>query len=376
MIDSISEEKPNDTDKIALGVADPAFQTDPQISEALRYSIENGSTHYFAPKGFDPNILPKSISKFYSDVRGIKVNPDSEIKITHGAQEALSFSLHTSILPGDEVIVPEPTYSALIDKLSIFGAKAVFVPLIENEGWRLNIDAIKSAISSKTRMIFICNPNNPTGTCYTRREMEALASLLRENKKITILLDECYSRILYDGAKHETILADEEIRDQLFVVNSFSKTYAMTGWRLGFVISSKERVDKIKNLAFEYSGGVSYAVQYAGATALEHCSSFVDSMVLELGNRRKAMLKSLTELKNIHFDIPAGGFEVFPDFSHYGIDSMKFSEKLEVENGVSTIPGRKFGPNGEGHVRLVFCSENSERITEGVSRIGKALVTN
>ena len=361
------------SDQIAMWVADPAFPTDERIKNAFDYAVNRGCTHYFPARGFDEFALHKAVSKFYENAYGYSVDPQSEISPTHGAQEALSFSLHVRVRPGDEVIMPEPTYAAMIEKLPIFGAKMVFVPLIEDENWRLDLDAIKASINERTRMIFICNPNNPTGVVYSKKEIEELAGILRENRHVSIILDECYSRILYEGTKFHSLLGDESIRDQLFLVNSFSKSYAMTGWRLGYVIASKENIDKIKGLAFEYNGGVAYAVQYAGAVALEQCTPFVEGMVSELDKRRRVMLDSLSKIKNIRYDTPMGGFEIFPDFSSYTKNSVELASKLEQEASVKTIPGAKYGPSGEGHLRLVFCSEPSERIAEGVSRIKEYL---
>lgn len=364
------QEKPG---QIAMWVADPGFPTDRRILEAFNFAVEKGCTHYFPAEGFDENLLPKAISRFYESSRGLQVDPLTEVRITHGAQEALSFSIHTCVSPGDEVIVPEPTYSALIEKLPIFGAKAVFVPLAEEENWHLDLDRIKSSITEKTKMIFICNPNNPTGTVYTKKEIEEIAEILRENGRVSVLLDECYSRILYDGTSFSSLLEDESVRDQIFVVNSFSKAYAMTGWRLGYVISSKDRIDKIKSHAFEYNGGVSYAVQYAGAVALDQCSSSVESMIVELDKRRHVMLDRLSEIKDIRFETPQGGFELFPDFGAYSRNSVELGSKLEQQENVKTIPGIRFGPSGEGHLRLVFCAENTVRISEGIGRIRRFL---
>jgi aminotransferase len=367
MIDQAMEN--SKTEQIAMWVADPGFPTDKRIKEAFDFAVEKGCTHYFPAKGFDENILPKAIARYYENTRGAQIDPLTQVKVTHGAQEALSFSLHVSVKPGDEVIVPEPTYSALIEKLPIFGAKTVFVPLIEKDNWRLDTDAIKSKITEKTKAIFICNPNNPTGIVYSKKEIEDLSNILRENKHVSILLDECYSRILYDGTEFFSLIDDDTVRNQLFLVNSFSKAYAMTGWRLGYVISGKEKIDKIKSLAFEYNGGVSYAVQYAGAVALDRCSSFVESMVEELAKRRKVMLQHLAEIKDVTFENPKGGFELFPNFGAYTDNSVDLSTKLEQEINVKTIPGSRFGPSGEKHLRLVFCSENNSRIAEGMSRM-------
>jgi len=356
-------------DSIAMSVADPGFDTDPRILKAFEFAVVNGCTHYFPAKGFDKEILPRAIARYYDSARGIQLDPLTQVEITHGAQEALSFSIHTTLKPGDEVIVPEPTYGALIDKLPIFGAKIAFVPLLEEENWHLDLDRIRSSITEKTKMIFICNPNNPTGTVYSKKEIDELREILKENNQISIIVDECYSRILYDGTSFVSLLGDGSILDQIFVVNSFSKAYAMTGWRLGYVISSKDRIDRIKNHAFEYSGGVSYAIQYAGAVALDQCSSFIDSMVEELDKRRHLMLNCLSEIEGVRSDTPNGGFELFPDFSEYNKNSRELSSKLAEEEKVLTFHGVKFGPSGEGHLRLVFCTEGSERISEGIRRI-------
>ena len=362
-----------DGDVISMWVADPAFQTDPKIVGAFNFAVAKGCTHYFPAPGFDGLALPKAIVKFYEEERDLTLDPADEVCVTHGAQEALSFSIQATTKPGDEIIVPEPTYNALIEKLEIFGVRPVFVPLIEDEGWRLDVDAVKSAVTEKTKLIFVCSPNNPTGGVLGRKDVDALSGILREEKRVSLLLDECYSRILYDGTRFLSPLEDEESLDQILLVNSFSKAYAMTGWRLGYLVASRRRVGEIKRLAFELNGGVSYAVQYAGAVALSECSSFVGTMVEELERRRAAMLDGLSEIKDVRCDVPKAGFEAFPDFSAYSGDSVKLSSDLERDAKVKTMPGVKYGPHGEGHVRLVFCSETEERIEEGLERIRKAL---
>ena len=355
---------------IDMWVADPAFKTDRKIIEAFGYAVRGGCTHYFPAPGFDANVLQKAVAKYYRRERNCKVDPLTEIVPTHGAQEGLSLSVQAGARPGAEVIVPEPTYNVFIEKLEGFGVRPVFVPLLEKEHWRIDFDSVKSVITERTRLIFICNPNNPTGTLCTRKDMEALAEILAENPEVSVVLDECYSRILYGGAEHHSLLGDADLMDQVYVVNSFSKTYAMTGWRLGYVVSSKKNADRIKRISFEYNGGVAYPIQYAGAVALEKCSGFVKKMRAELGIRRDAMLDGLAELKDVAFEKPRGGFEVFADFSPYSRDSESFVEAIENEARVKTMPGRKYGPSGEGHVRLVFCSNAPVKIREGTSRIG------
>lgn len=353
-----------------MWVADPDFATDKRIVRAFDYAVNNGCTHYFPAKGFDGLTLPKAIAGFYADRRGITLDPAEEICVTHGAQEGLSLSVQATMRPGDEVVVVEPTYNGFIEKLEVFGVKPVYVPLMEDEGWSMDCDAVRSAVTEKTRMIYVCNPNNPTGSLCSRAEADELTNVLMENPAVTLLLDECYSRILYDGAVFRSLADDRKALDRVCLVDSFSKSYSMTGWRLGYVVTCKERAAKIKRLSFEYNGGVSYAVQYAGSVALNECSSFVGDMVSELDGRRKEMLSALSGIHGIRYATPRSGFEVFPDLSAFSSNSSALCASLEREAGVKTMPGVRYGPHGEGHLRLVFCSENRDRIREGVSKIG------
>jgi aminotransferase len=365
-----TEERADDTKgPINMWVADPNFKTDPRIIEAFDYAVTNGCTHYFPAPGFDGNILQKAIARYYLDDLAIHVDPLEEVCPTHGAQEALSLAIQAGTRPGDEIIVPEPTYSAFIAKLETFGVRPAFVPLAEEEHWRMDVDAVKSAMSEKTKMIYICNPNNPTGTVCSRGELDAVSELLKEHEHVSLLLDECYARILYDGSAHHTLLGDRSLLDQLYIVDSFSKTYAMTGWRLGYLVTGKKNADRVKLLSEEYNGGVSYAVQYAGAAALARCSESVRSMVAELDRRRLAMVDALAEVKDVVFETPAAGFEVFVDISAYAKDSVRLASELEKAAAVKTMPGVKYGPSGEGHLRLVFCAEGVPRVREGISRI-------
>ncbi|MDG7011960.1 MAG: pyridoxal phosphate-dependent aminotransferase [Nitrososphaerota archaeon] len=354
---------------INMWVADPYFRTDERIIEAFNYAVANGCTHYFPAPGFDGHVLQKAIARYYLEDLAVEVDPLGEVCPTHGAQEALSLAVQAGTRPGDEIVVPEPTYSAFIEKLETFGVRPVFVPLAEEEHWRLDVDAVKSAMSEKTKMIYICNPNNPTGTTCSRGELDAVSELLKEHERVSLLLDECYARILYDGSTHHTLLGDRGLLDRLYVVDSFSKTYAMTGWRLGYLVTGKRNADRVKRLSEEYNGGVSYAVQYAGAAALARCSESVRSMVAELDRRRLAMVDALAEVKDVSFETPSAGFEVFVDVSAYSMDSVRLASELEKIAGVKTMPGVKYGPSGEGHLRLVFCAEDVRRVREGVSRI-------
>lgn len=354
---------------IKLSVADPSFDTPNYIKEAMNEALTKGYTHYSGTKGLQE--LRDTISRFYSKSHSIEVDPNSEILPTNGAGEALFIILYVLSRNGGEVIVPDPSYHGFIHKLPIVGLTPVFAHLRKDDGFALDIDSIRNAVSEKTRAIFLCNPNNPTGVVYSKEKLEELAEVLRENKHVKLISDECYSRILYDGTSFYSLIRNQSIRDQVFVVNSFSKTYAMTGWRLGWIVGNKQFIDKFAEVAFNMRASVNTAVQLAGAKALEGEDSTIKLLVEKYNQNRQTMMSELKSM-GIPFTIPRGGFEIFADFSKYDQDSSELKKQMEEEIRVLTVAGSEFGPNGEGHLRLVFCSAK-EKMVEGLRRIGTFL---
>ncbi|MCL5066845.1 MAG: pyridoxal phosphate-dependent aminotransferase, partial [Thaumarchaeota archaeon] len=212
-----------------------------------------------------------------------------------------------------------------------------------------------------------CNPNNPTGIVYGRDELQQVGDMLRENRHVLLILDECYSRILYDEVKYCNLFEDKSLRDQILIVNSFSKTYAMTGWRLGYVIANQSYIDRIASVAFDIRSSTNTAVQYAGAVALGSDAGDLELMVNEYRARRNLMMDYLKGM-GLSFPIPQGGFEIFANFSEYGMNSSILKTKLAQDVRVETVAGSEFGPHGEGYLRLVFCVDR-DKLIEGMERI-------
>lgn len=360
---------PSSADLIKLSVADPSFDTPNYIKEAMTNALKEGYTHYSGTRGLDE--LRNALSEFYARSYSLEINPDTEILPTNGAGEALFIILYALSRNGGEVVIPDPSYHGFIHKLPVVGLTPTFAHLRKERGFELDIESIRNSISEKTRAIFLCNPNNPTGVVYSKRELELLAEILKENKHVKLISDECYSRILYDGTGFYSLMHDESIREQVLVVNSFSKTYAMTGWRLGWVLGNKSLIDEFSEIAFNMRSSVNTAVQFAGVSAIKGDISAVNALVEKYDQNRHTLMSELRSL-GIPFATPKGGFEIFADFSKYEHDSVKLKKRMEEEIRVQTVAGREFGPNGEGYLRLVFCTAR-EKMIEGVQRIRKFL---
>ena len=350
---------------IRLSVADPSFVTPSVIRNAATTALDHEYTHYCGARGLE--ILRKAISEFYSEKYSLEVNPATQILPTNGAGEALYLILHAIAEDGKELIIPNPTYHGFIHKLEHFKLKPVFVPLDTRNGFVLDVDAISSAVNERTRAIFLCNPNNPTGVVYSKAQLEKVGDILRKNKHVRLILDECYSRILYDSTRYYGLYEDNSIRNQIFIVNSFSKTYAMTGWRLGYMIATESLIDQITKIAFDVRSSVNAFVQSAGVRALKMDPKEIELMVNEYHSRRDLVMSYLRGMA-LSFPVPQGGFEVFVDFSAYGMKSADLKKQLEHEAHVQTVAGSEFGPQGEGYLRLVFCVDR-DKLIEGMGRI-------
>ncbi len=346
-------------------MADPGFDTPEFIKEAMKEALKMGYTHYSGTRGV--NELREALSEFYSKNYSLEVDPDSEILPTNGAGEALFIILYSLSRDHGEVIVPDPSYHGFIHKLPVVGLKPVYASLRKSEGFALDVESIRNAINEKTRAIFLCNPNNPTGVVYSKKELEPLAEVLKANRHVKLISDECYSRILYDNTSFYSLMRDQSLREQVLVVNSFSKTYAMTGWRLGWVLGKKSLIDQFSEIAFNMRSSVNTAVQMAGANALKGDESEIGSLIRKYDENRHSMMSGLRSM-GIPFATPKGGFEIFADFSRYESESVKLKQRMEEEAHVQTVAGSEFGPNGEGHLRLVFCVAK-EKMEEGLKRM-------
>lgn len=352
---------------INLHVAEPSFDTPAQIIEMMPEVLHKGFTHYSSTMGLES--FRTSISSFYKKEFNVRIDPLKEIIPTNGAGEGLYLILASLFEPEDEIIIPNPTYHGFIKKVDHSYLTPVFVPMFEQDTVNFNFLAINNAITDKTKAIYICNPNNPTGTMLTNREMEQIVITLEKNPSINLIVDKCYSRILYDGAEYKEFLKYEKVRNQILVVDSFSKTFAMTGWRIGYIIGSELNLKRIMETAFDVRSSVNTAVQEVAARTINLDKSIVSTMVQEYSKRREIVLSFLKK-HDIDFINPLGGFEVFADISRFGLSSLEFSERLKKTVNVEVVPGSEFGPHGEGYIRIVFCA-SEENLLEGLVRLNK-----
>jgi len=280
----------------------------------------------------------------------------SELLVTIGAVEGLSAAVMATVDPGDEVLFPTPTYSTHIQQVVLASGKPVTVPTLENEGFTLDMDALEEAITPKTRAIMYCSPNNPTGSVMSEGEIRRLADLALEND-LTVITDEAYEYFTYDGHEHFSIASIPEMRNNTVSCFTFTKTYAMTGWRIGYLHASEELVPHISKAHIPFGICAPVVSQYAAIAAMRGPQDCVDGFRQKYLSARDLMCKRLDDLGSIFsYSRPHGSYLMFPKIEvPEGRDSSSFCKNLLKEAKVSTTPGVAFGPSGEGHLRLSFC---------------------
>jgi len=304
--------------------------------------------------------LRKEIVKKLKKNNNIDAEP-SEIMITVGAIEGLSASVMALVDPGDEVIFPSPTYSTHIRQVVITYGKPVIVPLLEEEGFRLDIEGIKSAITSKTKAIMYCSPSNPTGTVFSEKQLRQLAEIALDNN-LTIITDEAYEYFTFDGHKHFSIASIPEMKKNVISCFTFTKTYAMTGWRIGYLYADEEFIPQINKAHIPLAICAPVVSQYAALAALKGPQDCVDKFREHYLNTRNLMCERLDRLNSVfEYHKPGGSYLMFPKILlKEGKDSTFFCKKLLKEARVSTTPGIAFGPTGQSHLRLSFCVTEDE----------------
>lgn len=356
-------------DTVSLGQGIPSFDLPDYIRERLiealrsrkdinKYSLEPGMP-----------ILKEEVGKYLEKTRGVKINPEKEICITKGAIGGLFCAISSLIEKDEEVILLDPAYGPHIEQVKFAEGKPVFVPLIEKEGWRPNIEAIESAITEKTKAIIICDPSNPTGGIFKKKDLEKIAELaLRYD--LFLITDETYDFLIYDNKEHFSLLSLPEIQDRLIACFSFSKKYAMTGFRVGYLYAQESILDQILKVHDESTICAPTISQYAALFALTGPQDYVEKFKAEFTKRRELICQRLDKLKELfEYQKPEGAYYILPKIK-LKIESKDFSFKLLYQAGVITIPGIAFGPAGESHVRLSFTGEEEE-ITEAFDRIEK-----
>ena len=345
-----------------LAVGEPDFDTPDHIKEAAYESIRNGFTHYTSSRGIPE--LRKAISEDLK-WRGIEANPEEEIIVTPGAKHAIYCACLATLNPGDEVLVLSPTWPTHFTCIESAEAGVIEVP--SGETYSLNEEELKEKITNKAKMILLSSPNNPTGGVLSQSEIRVIADIA-EDHGLLVLSDEIYDRIVYDQIRIKSVASFENIRQQVIVVNGFSKTYAMTGWRLGYVFANKVIAEAISRIQETTTTCPVSFIQKAGLVALKGPQTSVDEMIKEYDERRRFIVKRLNEIPGIRCPMPKGAFYAFPDFSRLNLPSEEISDRLLDEEAVCSTPGSVFGRYGEGHIRLSYAT-SLEVISEAMNRI-------
>ncbi len=328
-----------------LSGGDPDFDTPEHIKEAAVGAMRAGWTHY--PVTYGMPALRESIAGYHGKY-GVDWKP-SEVIVTAGSGQSLYASMAGTIDPGDEVVQLEPYYVAYHGLIEYLGAKEVPVPLLEEKGYRLDVEALKESVTPRTKMLIICNPSNPTGTVYTEEELACVADVACEND-ILVLSDEVYNELIWDGRRHRSIAALPGMRERTIVSMSFSKTFAMTGWRLGCLIADEAISSMIARMPIGFR--VNTFVQMAGVAALEGPWEPVKKMGDEFDRRRKFFVPRLDGIDGVACHMPEGSIFTFPSIRDLGVKSVDFCETLLRESRILVRPGVAFGQAGEYHVRI------------------------
>jgi aspartate/methionine/tyrosine aminotransferase len=346
-----------------LDVGEPDFDTPEHIKEAAIKALMEGFTHYTSSLGMIE--LRRAIAEHLMERRRVEINPDREIIVTPGAKHAIYCACLATLNPGDEAIVLTPTWPTHFTCVEAAEAKVVEVPC--GETYSLDEEELKGKLTDKTRMIVLNSPNNPTGGVLNAEDLKVIADLASE-RGIFVLSDEIYDEIVYDGVEAGSMISFENIRDRVILINGFSKTYAMTGWRLGYAVANKNIIEAMNRIQQATTTCPASFVQRAGIAALKGPQEHVKKMVEEYDRRRKYIVNRLNEIAGVHCTMPKGAFYVFPRFSSLKMPSFEISIKLLEEEGVCTTPGSVFGECGEGHIRLSYAT-SFETIVEAMERI-------
>lgn len=353
-------------DVISLGVGEPDFVTPWGITEAGLYSLEKGYTHYSSNAGFME--LRRAIAKYLTKYN-LHYSPENEILVTVGGSEGIDAALRALVGPGDEVIIPEPCFVAYKGCASFAGATPVTINLKAENQFKLTAKQLEEAITERTKVVIIAFPNNPTGAVMSREDLMPIVEVLKD-KDIVVISDEIYSELSYD-TEHVSIASFEEMRDKTLVINGFSKSFAMTGWRLGYACGDSMLIQNMKKI---HQYGIMCApttAQYAAIEGLKNGQESVNKMVREYNRRRRVLVDGFRKLGLDCFE-PKGAFYVFPSIQSTGLSSEDFCEKLLINQKVLVIPGNAFGESGEGFVRACYAS-SMENIVESLKRIERFL---
>lgn len=351
---------------VHMQLGEPDFETPAHITAAAIAALEQGWTHYGPAQG-DPE-LREAISTYIADSRGAHYSAD-QVLVTPGGKPVMFFAMLALLQAGDEAIFPDPGFPIYRSMIEFTGARAVPAVLREENDFRLDIDELRTLVNERTRLLILNSPGNPCGNTFTREDIEAIASIAIEHN-LVVLADEIYSELQYDG-EHVSIASLPGMAERTILLDGFSKTFAMTGWRLGYGLAPKSLIEPLTTLMVNSASCTNVASQRAGIAALTGPWDEVDRFRSAFDQRRSLVVNGLNAIPGVTCVNPHGAFYAFPNISSFGMSSDDFAGKLLDEFGVATVSGTSFGDAGEGYIRLSYAT-SEQNIEEALRRIGEA----
>ena len=352
-------------DIIHLEIGEPDFGTPQNIVDAGKKALDDGFTHYGPAAG-----LPQArecVADYVGRTRGISCNAD-EVVIVPGGKPTMFYAILALAGQGDEVIYPNPGFPIYESMIQFAGATAVSCPIRSSNAFALDPEDVISRITAKTKLVILNSPANPTGGVTPQAELDRVLAALKDRPDIWILSDEIYSRILYDGAEHSSPMSDPEIRDRVILLDGWSKTYAMTGWRMGFGVMRPDLAKQIAKLMVNSNSCTASFSQIAGMEALTGDQAPVENMVKEFDKRRRFIVDLLNDIPGVHCHLPKGAFYVMPSIEELNIPAKELQHKILFEGGVSCLAGTAFGAEGEGFLRFSYANSMAN-IEKGIGRV-------
>jgi aspartate aminotransferase len=350
---------------VHLEIGEPDFPTPSNVIEAGKRALDEGWTKYGPTQGLPE--LRQSIANYISRTRGVQVGPQN-VCVVPGGKPIMYFVIIALLEEGDEAIFPDPGFPIYESMIRFQGAKPVPIPLRESRGFSLDLDELRDRLTDRTKLVILNSPHNPTGGIIPAGDIQALAAMLRE-RDVMVLSDEIYSRIIYDGEPH-SIASVDGMLEKTIILDGFSKTYSMTGWRLGYGVMPEWLAAAVVKLMVNSNSCTASFTQRAGVEALEGPQDAVNTMVAEFKRRRDAIVKALNSLPGFRCPEPAGAFYVFPNVEGTGMDSKQLADYLLYEAGVACLDGQCFGAEGRGYLRFSYAN-SLENILDAVERIRK-----
>jgi len=353
---------------VHLEIGEPDFDTPRNIREAAKKAIDDGYTHYGPSAGLPE--LRKAIAEYMGKTRGINVDPD-EVVVTPGAKPIIFFSILTWLRPGDEVILPSPGFPIYESMVNFVGAKPVLLPLREENDFSFTADDFKKLVTPLTKMVILNSPQNPTGGVVDTETLKGIAETIAGDDDILVLSDEVYSEIIYEG-KHSSIASIPEMKEQTIILDGFSKTFAMTGWRIGYGVMNKDVAQHIARLQTNSTSCTASFTQMAAIEALRGPKDDVKKMVAEFKRRRDVIVDGLNKIPGFTCKRPSGAFYVFPNIKGTNKSSKELAEYLLNEAGVAALSGTSFGAYGKGYLRFSYAN-SVENIKKALAKIDEAV---